>query len=165
MDNHCGCVISYMHKYEMKLYIHSQFLFPLTLEYQGPKTKPCKVSDMTLTKFVRCPGPCPRESYGVCPRAQAHIPCLGTPGQRIFYSNPQAQAHSFRGIFGISYLPPSIEEKSVIKMIWLLIPVYDWRIIMIGPAALLLVPSLPLICTPSFRLMGGFGKGSIPKLG
>jgi hypothetical protein len=48
---------------------------------------------MALAKFVRCPGPCPRESYGVCPRAQANIACLGTPGQRIFYYKPQAQAH------------------------------------------------------------------------
>ncbi len=30
-------------------------------DYQGPRTKPCKVSNMTLTKFVRCPGPCSRE--------------------------------------------------------------------------------------------------------
>jgi len=79
----------------MKLYICSQFLFPLTPDYQGPKTKPCKVSDMMLTKFVRCLGPCPRESYGVCPRAQANIPCLGTPGQRIFYCEPQARATPF----------------------------------------------------------------------
>jgi hypothetical protein len=41
---------------------------------------------MTLTKSVRCRGPCPRESYGVGPLAQANIPWLGTPWQRIFHS-------------------------------------------------------------------------------
>ncbi len=30
--------ISYMYKYGIKLYIHSQFLFPLTPSYQGPWT-------------------------------------------------------------------------------------------------------------------------------
>ncbi len=58
---------------------------------------------MTLTKFVRCLGPCPRESYGVWPQAQANIWCLGTPGQKILYSKPQAQARSFHGLFGIPY--------------------------------------------------------------
>jgi hypothetical protein len=76
-------------------------MFPLTPGYEGPRTKPCKVSDMTLAKFVRCPGPCPRESYGVCPQAQANNPCLGTPRQRIFYYEPQAQAHFFHGLFRI----------------------------------------------------------------
>jgi len=58
---------------------------------------------MTLTKFVRCLGPCPRESYGVRSQAQANILCLGTLGQNIFYSKPQAQAHSFQGLFGTPY--------------------------------------------------------------
>jgi hypothetical protein len=48
----------------------ARYLFPLTPGYQGPRTKPCKVLDKTLTNFVRCPDPCPRESYGVCPQAQ-----------------------------------------------------------------------------------------------
>jgi hypothetical protein len=75
---------------------------------KGPSSKPCKVSNMTLTKFVRCRGPCPRESYGVCPWAQANIPYLGTSGRRLFYykpqspssllSWPQAQAHSLHGL-------------------------------------------------------------------
>jgi hypothetical protein len=58
---------------------------------------------MTLTKFVRCLGPCPRESYGVHPQAQANIPCLGTPWQNKFYSKPHTQAHSFHGLFEIRY--------------------------------------------------------------
>ncbi len=53
---------------------------------------------------------------------------------------------------GNRYVP----EKSVINMI-LLFPVFDWRIIMIGPGGLLLVVS-HLFCSPSFRLMGGVGK-------
>jgi hypothetical protein len=32
-------------------------------------------------------------------------------------------------------------EKSVINMIWLLLPGFDWPIIMIGPSGLLLVVS------------------------
>jgi hypothetical protein len=71
---------------------------------KGPSPKPCKVSNMTLTKFVRCKG----ETYGVCPWAQANIPCLGTSGRRLFdyipqspsslVSWPQVQAHSFHGL-------------------------------------------------------------------
>jgi hypothetical protein len=81
----------------------ARYLFPLTPGYQGPGTKPCKVLEKTLTKFVRSLDPCPRESYGVCPQAQANIPALGTSEQRIFYFKPQASAHSFPGLFGIPY--------------------------------------------------------------
>ncbi len=81
----------------------ARYLFPLTPGHQGPATKPCKVLDKTLTKFVRCLDPCPRESYGVCPQAQANVPGLGTSEQRIFYFKPQVPAHSFCGLFGILY--------------------------------------------------------------
>ncbi len=40
-----------------------------------------------------------------------------------------------------------LPEKSVINMLWLLIPVSDWPIIMIGPGGLVLVVS-PLSAVP-----------------
>jgi hypothetical protein len=39
-------------------------------------------------------------------------------------------------------------EKSVLNMIWLLPPVFDWPILMIGPGGLLLV--VPTIFNPCF---------------
>jgi hypothetical protein len=85
MDDHCRCIISDMYKYRIKLYICSQYLFPLTPGL--PRAR-----DKTLTKFVRCPYPCPRESYGVWPQGQANIPSLGTLEERLFYFKPQAQS-------------------------------------------------------------------------
>ncbi len=154
--------------------------------------------------------------------------CSALPGQRIFYSKPQAQAHSFHGLSGIPYLPPSREEKrreecnkndmtadpcfwlvnhndwsscfvistqvshsfalqvlglwvglergkhlnlgtshnkayllsgkSVIAMMWLLLPVSDWSIIMISLGALLLVVS-HLFVVPILGLWVGLEKG------
>jgi hypothetical protein len=57
---------------------------------------------------------------------------------------------------GERYLPP----KSVINMIWLLVPVFDWSIIMIGLGDLPPRPisSLPLIC--GFSFMSGVAKKS-----
>jgi hypothetical protein len=50
-------------------------------------------------------------------------------------------------------------EKSVINMISLVLSVFDWPIIMIGPGGLLLVVPPPIpICCPSFSFIGGFAK-------
>jgi hypothetical protein len=57
MDDHCGCILSYMYKYKIKLYVYSPFLFPLTPDYQRPRTKPWKVSDMTLNKNCKMSRP------------------------------------------------------------------------------------------------------------
>ncbi len=59
---------------------------------------------MTLARFARCS----RESHGVWPKAQAHIPSHGTLGQRIFHLKSQAHAHSFHGLFGtiVAWGPP-----------------------------------------------------------
>jgi hypothetical protein len=43
-------------------------------------------------------------------------------------------------------------EKSVINMIWLLLPVFDWSIIMISPRGVLLV--VPTYLQSSFRFHG-----------
>ncbi len=44
-------------------------------------------------------------------------------------------------------------EKSVINMIWLLLPGFDWPIIMIGLCGLLLV-----VCSPCFSVRVGLQK-------
>jgi hypothetical protein len=36
--------------------------------------------------------------------------------------------------------------------------IFDWLDSLIGPGELLLVPSLPPICSPNFSFMGGIGK-------
>jgi hypothetical protein len=53
----------------------------------------------------------------------------------------------------VVYLP----QKSVINMIWLLLPVSDWPIIMIDPGGLLLVVS-DLFAVSVFSLISGFAK-------
>jgi hypothetical protein len=104
MDDHCGCVISYMYKYRMKLYNFT----PNSCSHgpqitKGPAQKPCKVSNITpLNKICKMSRPHVQgyQSYGeFAPRAQTNIPCLGTPRQSIFYYKPQARAHSFHGLF------------------------------------------------------------------
>ncbi len=39
MDDHCGFIIPYIYKYKIKLYICSQYLFPLAPGYQGVQDK------------------------------------------------------------------------------------------------------------------------------
>jgi hypothetical protein len=51
----------------------------------------------------------------------------------------------------------STGAQSVTNMIWLLLPVLDWLIIMIGSGGLLRVVSPP-ICIPSFIFIGGVGR-------
>ncbi len=55
-------------------------------------------------------------------------------------------------------LTPAKEEKSVINMICLLLPVSDSPIVMFGPGGLLLVPNLLPICSLSFSFMDGVRK-------
>jgi hypothetical protein len=48
-------------------------------------------------------------------------------------------------------------RAGVTNMIWLLLPVFDWPTIMIGPCGLLLVVS-DLFAVPVFCFMGGVAK-------
>jgi hypothetical protein len=48
-------------------------------------------------------------------------------------------------------------ENTVINMISLLVPVFDWPIIMIGPGGLLLVVPT-CFCSPDFSFLGGVAK-------
>jgi len=68
----------------------------------GARKKWSKVQDMVTwwQGLQDVQGPCAREWYEVYPQAQANIPCHGTLGQKKFYLKPQAQAHSFHGLFG-----------------------------------------------------------------
>jgi hypothetical protein len=53
----------------------------------------------------------------------------------------------------VEHLP----EKSVVNMIWLLLPVFDWTIIVIGPGGLLLVVS-HLFAVPVWVISVGWEK-------
>jgi hypothetical protein len=57
MDDHCGCIVSYMYKYKIKLYVDSQFLFPKaqdeTMQGVGHDiNKICKMSRPMLERDI-----------------------------------------------------------------------------------------------------------------
>jgi len=96
MDDHCGCVISYMYKYRMKLYISFLILVPIDARLPRAEDKTMQdVEHNTINKICKMSRPMSKgiNLRGFVPsQTQTNIPRLGTPGQRRFYYKPQAKA-------------------------------------------------------------------------
>jgi len=100
-------MLSCLHRWPLWMYyfIHVEIWskiicsFPILvpIDHMLPKAQDktmFKVLDMTLAKFVRCPRPYPKESYGVFPMPKSIFLVIGSQ-EKIFYFKSQAQAIPF----------------------------------------------------------------------
>jgi hypothetical protein len=89
MDDHCGCVISYMYKYEMKLYGLFPILVPIDPDYQGPRDKTMQGVGHDINKICKMfnQAHVQRTLVGFAPRPKPIFPLLGPQDREYSTTN------------------------------------------------------------------------------